>query len=203
MVKKLNLIQTKQKLIDKGLNIFTPLQFKELFGVSESSAQKFIHNYTKKGLFIKLRNGLYTFKDEEISVFQVANKIYSPSYISLETALSYYSIIPENVYSVTSVTSKPTREFNALDLSFTYSGIKRSCFCGYYLRQDDNSSFLIAEPEKALADYLYFVSLNKKNLNQRLDTAKINKRKLKEWGNLFNSPKLNTLISDICSPSRK
>lgn len=198
MVKKLNSIQTRQQLLNKGLVIFTPLQFKEFFGVSGSAAQKFIHQHTRKGLFIKLRNGLYALGNEDISVFQVANKIYSPSYISLETALSYHNILPEIVYEITSVTAKPNREFKALDLSFTYSRIKRSCFCGYYLQQDNDHSFLIAEPEKALADHLYLVSLNKRSLNQRLDTSKLNKKKMKKWGELFNSPKLKELISDLC-----
>jgi predicted transcriptional regulator of viral defense system len=198
MVKKLNSIQVREKLINKDLIIFTPLQFRELFEVSGSASQKFIHQYTKKGLFIKLRNGLYALKNENISVFQVANKLYSPSYISLEAALSYYNILPEAAYGITSVTAKPNREFVALNLSFTYSRIKRSCFRGYYLQTENDHSFLIAEPEKALADYLYLVSLNKKALNQRLDTSKLNKDKIKNWSDLFHSSKLENLISDIC-----
>ena len=42
----------------------------------------------------------------------VANKIYSPSYISLETALSYYGLIPESVYALTSVSTRKTISFN-------------------------------------------------------------------------------------------
>lgn len=198
MVKKLNSIQVREKLINKALIIFTPLQFRELFEVSESASQKFIHQYTKKGLFIKLRNGLYTLKNENISVFQVANKIYSPSYISLESALSYYNILPETTYGITSVTAKPNREFIALNLSFTYSRIKKSCFRDYYLQTENDHSFLIAEPEKALVDYLYLVSLNKKTLNQRLDISGLDKAKIKNQSDSFHSSKLENLISDIC-----
>lgn len=203
MVKKLNSIKVRGYLLEKDLTIFTPFQFKELFEVSNSAAQKFIHQHTKKDLFVKLRNGLYALKNEDISTFQVANKIYSPSYISLESALSYYNILPETTYGITSITAKPNREFIALNLSFTYSRIKKSCFCDYYLQTENNHSFLIAEPEKALVDYLYLVSLNKKALNQRLDISKLNKDKIKNWSDLFNSSKLENLISNICSPHHK
>lgn len=198
MVKKLNPIQAREILLNKGMVIFTPLQFRELFNVSKTAAQKFIHQHTQKGLFTKLRNGLYSLKDQNIPAFHIANKIYSPSYISLESALSYYNILPETVYEITSVTAKPNREFKTLDLSFTYSRIKKSVFCGYRLHKHDEHSFLMAKPEKALADYLYLVSLNKRPLNQRLDTSKINKTEMKKWINLFNSSKLEKLTFDIC-----
>lgn len=198
MVKKLNYLRVKNTLEDKKLHIFTPREFKQLFEVSESATQKFLHQYHKKGEFIKLRNGLYALKDKELSVFQVANKIYFPSYISLEAALSYYHILPETVYEITSITTKPNREFEAINLSFTYSRIKKSCFGGYLLQKENSHSFLIAEPEKALADYLYLVSLNKKSLNQRLDVNQVNQTKLKEWGEIFNSSQLTKLISELC-----
>lgn len=63
--------------------------------------------------------------------YLLANILYQPSYISLEFALSYYSLIPESVYLITSVTTKPTREFAVGKLFFSYQTIKKQAFVGY------------------------------------------------------------------------
>ena len=199
MVKKLNPIQVREKLVEKDLLFFSPRDFQALFNVSKSATQKFIHQYTKKGLFLKVRNGLYVLKDRIPPYFLLANKTYEPSYISLETALSYYGLIPETVYSVTSITTKPTREFDVLGVSFDYFKIKSSVFCGYRLQriQDSNYSFLIAEPEKALADYLYFTALDKRSLNERLDVSSLDADRVRGWADMFDQTRMNSLISDL------
>ncbi|TSC79271.1 MAG: hypothetical protein G01um101429_506 [Parcubacteria group bacterium Gr01-1014_29] len=197
MIKKLNLILVQKTLIEKGFSVFTPQEFIRLFDVSPYAAQKFIHTYTEKNFFTKLRNGLYALEGKRPPVFFIANKLYRPSYISLETALSHYSIIPEVVYSITSVTPKPTQEFSALDKSYTYTRIKQSAFQGYTAKKESDHTYLIAEPEKALADYLYLVSLGKKSWNDRFYTKDISKEKIHAYGTLFQRKNLQELIDRL------
>ena len=103
-----------------GFLIFTPREFKGIFGVKENTASLFIGRNLKSGLFVKLRNGFYAIKDSAPSLYLIANKLYQPSYVSLEKALSHYGIIPETVYAITSVTTKPTREFKSSKGVFSY-----------------------------------------------------------------------------------
>lgn len=197
MVKKLNPIIIQRELKNKGFSVFTPKEFARIFDVSAFAAQKFIHNYTQKKFFTKLRNGLYALEEKRPNLYFAANKIYYPSYVSLETALSYYSIIPEIVYSITSITTKAKREFETFGISFTYTSIKREAYQGYTAKKEDGKTFFIAEPEKALADYLYLVSLGKKSWNDRFEAKNLSKEKLAYYLDIFGRPKLKTFIAKL------
>jgi len=121
----------------------------------------------------------------------IANKLYSPSYVSLETALSDYSIIPEVAMSVTSITTKPTRRFKNKHGLFIYRAVRPEAFTGYLVRRHGTFDILIAEPEKALVDYLYFKAYRNKNYDfseARLDkdaVSRLNKKKLKKYAELY------------------
>ena len=71
--------------------------------------------WQEKGYILKLRNRWYAFNDAESSEnmeWLAANLIYSPSYISLHTALSWYNLIPEMIATTTSVTTRKTNKFS-------------------------------------------------------------------------------------------
>ena len=191
---KLNPLLVQKELKSRGLTIFTPKEFERLFGVSATSVHRFLHTYTKKQFLTKLRNGLYALEEKRPNLTFAANKIYRPSYVSLETALSHYGLIPETVYSVTSVTPKPTREFVAFGIGFIYTRIKQKAFQGYTTKREGDTTTLIAEPEKALADYLYFVSLGKKTLNDRLSIRNLDMKKVREYAKLFDRPSVLRLV---------
>jgi predicted transcriptional regulator of viral defense system len=202
--KKLNLLLVQKVLKEKGLMVFTPKELERIFGVSGTAVSQFLHAYIEKKFFSKLRNGLYSLEGERPNLYFAANKIYRPSYVSLETALSYYGIIPETVYSITSVTSKPTRNFNALGVDFSYARIKQKAFEGYTARKEGGNTVLFAEPEKALADYLYFVSLGKKTLNDRLYLKNMDMKKVRRYIELYDRPGVaRTLASALALPEQK
>ena len=203
MVKKLKQIEVEEKLKALGMAVFTPKEFRRIFNVSEAAASGFISNNLSSGLFLKLRNGFYMVKDSNPSHYFIANQLYSPSYISLETALSHYGIIPEVAHSITSVTAKAPREFNTPIGVFSYQKIKNSAFGGYYLKHINNSKALFAKPEKALADYLYFVDLKKIILNNRIELKNISKNKLIDFAKEFNRPNMKNLIEQIYDYHRK
>ena len=196
-MEKLNLLQVEQTLREKGVFLFTPLDFQRLFGVSFFSSKNFIHRHISTGLFIKARNGLYVFTENRPSKFALANKLYEPSYISFETALSYYHVIPESIYTVFSATTKASRNFDALDTQYTYHRIKRDLFFDYRVEKIDGITVSIAEPEKALVDYLYFVDLKKKSLNERIDVSSIKKKNVVKIAKLFKRRTLLKLVEMI------
>lgn len=204
MIKKLKRIEVEEKLKSIGLTVFTPQEFKDIFDMPQNIAAVFIsRNLGKGGIFIKLRNGLYMIKDAYAPPFLIANKIYEPSYVSLNAALSYYGIIPEVVYAITSVTAKTSREFVTPKGNYIYQCIKKKAFTGYGLRLIDKNNVLIAEPEKALADYLYFVDLKQISLNDRLELKNIKKSTLLGFIKLFGRPKMLKLVDHIYAEYKK
>lgn len=128
--------------------------------------------WSQKGYIIKLKNGIYAFsKDYEIiNGNEVASLIYQPSYLSLESALSFYGFIPEIVYAYVSVTGKTNRKFTNKFGNFIYRHIKSELFWGYREVKTENWRYLIAEPEKAVLDYLY---LNMAKINSSDDFENI------------------------------
>jgi len=114
----------------------------------------------RKGIIIRVKKGLYVFGEHDrkrpYSREILANLIYGPSYISLEYALQHYGLIPERVESVTSVTVGRSRKFSTPVGLFVYRMISMAAFqTGMdQVEMEDGRSYLIAVPEKALADKL-------------------------------------------------
>jgi len=204
MKRKLKPHNVIRKLKEKKMNLFTPLEFRRVFGVSNWASQWFIKTHTKEGLFLKIRNGLYMLADYPVNHYLIANRLYEPSYISFDTALSFYGIIPETIYTIISATTKTTREFKAGNVRFTYHKLKKEVFTGCKAIKYLDSTILIAEPEKALADYLYFIALKKRGLHyERLDLKKIKKDKLLGYVKLFKQPKMIKLTKKFYAEFRK
>jgi predicted transcriptional regulator of viral defense system len=117
-----------------------------------------LSQWQEKGYIKKLRRGYYMFADthlDEERLFLIANHLYSPSYVSLESALSYYGLIPEGVYSVTSISSKKTARFQTPVADFVYRNVRPQLLFGYQLKKIGGQGYKIAEIEKAVLDYLY------------------------------------------------
>lgn len=125
-----------------------------------SFPQNKIANLEREGKIIRLKRGQYIVSDkisrELISPELIANHIYGPSYVSMESALRFYGLIPEQVFSVRSMTTNRSRRFTNSIGIFEYItvneryysiGIKQQIVEGRY-------TFLIASPEKALCDMI-------------------------------------------------
>lgn len=161
-------------------------------------------HWKKKGLIVQLRKGLYVLGKEERevepSLFYVANQIFIPSYVSMESALAFYGLIPEFVAQITSVTARKTCRFENDFGVFSYQHLQPKCYRGFRVVKDENNlNFLIAEPEKAVVDFLYlnlpkFDPLKKDIFEESYrfqNCNKLSKRKIKSIANLFGSKKLN------------
>jgi hypothetical protein len=111
-----------------------------------------------KNYIRRVVNKWYCFTDwpvDEVRLFLVSNSIYSPSYVSLESALSYYGLIPEAAISVQAVSSLKTRGFNTSLGRFAYRNLKSSNLFGARLVQAGNRRACVADPGKAWLDFLY------------------------------------------------
>lgn len=189
-------LQVQETLRDKNIALFTARDIGRIFHISPENTKYFLETYTKRGLFARVKNGLYALKNDFPREEVIANALYKPSYISLEYALAKYGIIPESPYTVTSVTTKIPTSFTMKGREFSYTKIKNKAFTGYAPTKAGEHTVFIAEPEKALADYLYFVSLGKKTLNDRLDVSRVDEAKTREYAKLFCRKGLTKVLDD-------
>jgi hypothetical protein len=117
-----------------------------------------ISRLESKQLIIRIKRNLYVVSkqvhNQEISRELVANHLYGPSYVSLESALAYYGLIPERVFAMRSVCTKLRKQYETPVGHFEYVKVPEKYFqIGVNQEIIDNSySFLIASPEKALCD---------------------------------------------------
>lgn len=157
--------------------------------------------WQKKGYIKKIVNRWYIFSEVDINeplLYRISNIIYRPSYISLESALAFYHLIPEGVYTQKAISTRKTKEVNTVTGKFTYNNIKPQLFFGYSIKHAAGFPILIAEPEKAILDYLFFNSAikNKEDiLSLRINLFQFRELviqdKLTRYASLFDSATLN------------
>ncbi len=201
---RLNIISVQRFIKEKSKQIFTPLDLQRYFRVNYETARKFILRGVRKSLYLKLKKGLYASTNSPLNHYLIANHLYAPSYISFDTALSHYGIVPETVYPVTSATPRNTRQFVVGGIEYTYQKIQKEFFTGYRPVGYQGEIVLLAEPEKALADFLYFIDLKKRDFSyERLNLKRIQRTKLTDYVRLFKRPKMKRLIEKIYADFRK
>ena len=113
----------------------------------------------RQGVIIRVKKGLYVFGDSyrnrPFSRELLANWIYGPSYLSLDYALSFHHLVPERVPVATSVTPKRPKRFSTPLGEFHYRQTRAAGFSiGMDRVESGEVAFLIARPERALADKL-------------------------------------------------
>lgn len=189
-------LSVREELLARRVGVFTPLDFQRIFRTTKSRTKYFLEEHTKRGLFLRLKKGLYMLNTDPLSEEEIANLLYRPSYLSFEYALATYNLLVEMPYSVTSATTKPTRTFWVGEKTFSYFTIRREAFTGYVPVKRAERTILMAEPEKAFVDYLYFVSLGRKPKNDRLNTASLDRRKILEYADLYQRIGLDQLLRE-------
>lgn len=166
-----------------------------------------LNEWQDKDYIKKLRRGYYMFTDtqlDEEQLFLIANKLYAPSYVSLEMALSYYGLIPEGVYSITSVASRKTVKFRTPVGEFSYRNLKPQLFFGYSLQVAGKQQYKLAEMEKAVLDYLYLnpkstrrADLEEWRFEGREFLARVDLNKFNRYIKIFNNPSLERRVKQF------
>jgi hypothetical protein len=115
-----------------------------------------ISDLAKSGVLVHLKKDLYVNKKSVISKELIANHLYGISYVSFETALAYYGMIPERVYAVRSITTKRAKTFTTPLGNFEYRTVAADYFSSGVRQEviENQYIFLIAEPTKAVCDMI-------------------------------------------------
>ncbi|MFA5499533.1 MAG: hypothetical protein WC404_00460 [Candidatus Omnitrophota bacterium] len=171
-----------------------------------------LNRWQSKGLLLKLKRGIYMLnKDDrkvEPSRIFLANRLYSPSYVSLEFALNFYGLIPERAADVTCITTKKTARFKNGSGTFIYQHIKPDAFRGFKSAKDEAGlPVFIAEPEKAAVDFIYlnlrkFAKPDRELFSRSFrfqNTEKLSAKKVMFYAGLFKNPRLFIAAKEFCA----
>jgi predicted transcriptional regulator of viral defense system len=139
------------KLLSTDTPFFTLSSLQAIFNITRESARTAAYRLVERGILIRLRRDLYTLVNRKYSLFSLANALYQPSVISLETALNYWGLIVQVPQIIFSVALKSYR-YELDNTEFTYRCIEPSLFRFGQIKEED---FYIAQPEKAFLDTLY------------------------------------------------
>ncbi|QQR91331.1 MAG: hypothetical protein IPJ88_06295 [Myxococcales bacterium] len=136
----------------------------------------------RKGNLIRLRRGVYalgdSWQEKGLHPFAVANRLYMPSYVSLESALKHYDLIPERVAETSSVSRRASYTCSNVLGAFSYHWLPERLFRAGFVREvTQGHAYLIASPLKAFLDLCHlrdkgFVSLDEMVDDLRLDTGR-------------------------------
>lgn len=148
------------ELLDKVSN--EPFFKTSLLAAGENMVQLRLQlsRWVKNGKLFQLRKGLYTlappYSKNKPQSFVIANALKPASYVSLQSALAYYNLIPEHVPEITSITTQRPETIQTPLGKFTFRHVKKSLFWGFkYLEIFSHQVAFVAEPEKALFDLIY------------------------------------------------
>ncbi|CDZ81573.1 hypothetical protein BN1013_02109 [Candidatus Rubidus massiliensis] len=177
--------------------------------------REYIRRKVINGELIRLKNGFFLIRDKieteagtTIPYELVANLLYGPSYVSLEWALSFYGMIPEKVYTISSMTLGRNKLFKTSIGDFAYHALSEKCY-DVGITQKKNSdfigSFFIATPEKAIIDTISKTckGLNKYELkdelllSQRMDEeaiTQLDKKLLEQIAKVYKSRSVDNFI---------
>ena len=165
-----------------------------------------LSEWQKKGYIKKIVKGYYLFSEaniDESMLSAIANKIYKPSYISFETAMSHYRLIPESIYVITSASTRRTYLFETPMARFSYRTIKPALFFGYSMLP---GGIKMAFIEKAILDYFYINpsvrtadDFSALRINREEILSRFNKERLTDYVLRFNQKRLSKRVEQFLS----
>lgn len=139
-------------------DVFTDTEVATLVDGTPDRRYGLVKRAIANGDLIQLRRGVYClgkiYQREPLDQFELAQKIYAPSYVSVESALSHHAWIPEAVYTITSVCLKRSTTFKTPVGNFSYVRVPKFNFIGVERVHVGRTVHLMANPTKALADYI-------------------------------------------------
>lgn len=150
-----------QHFFNAPTGVFTQPEVAVAVAGSDFRRHGLVKRALANGEILDIRRGLYCltprYQKKPVNVYGLAQRVYGPSYISLETALSHHGWIPEGVYACTCVSFGRAKEFTTPLGLFSYKRVpQRTFYAGVERCVDaDGNAWFMASPAKALADYVY------------------------------------------------
>jgi predicted transcriptional regulator of viral defense system len=178
------------RLLNTESPFFTLSSLQAILCISRESARTTASRLVERGILVRLRRDLYSIVGRKYSIFSLANALYQPSVISLETALNYWGLIvqvPQIIFSV----GLGSHKCRVGDTEFVYRRMVPSLFRFGQVNKED---FFISEPEKAFLDTLYMKSKGLVELlPEDVDMDKLDEDLLKYYSRLYSKTVKNMI----------
>jgi predicted transcriptional regulator of viral defense system len=178
--------------------VFDLAFLRQFFGVGKSDEGALsvrLSRWAKAGKIAILRKGLYAVKGrEKPNALLIANRLVEPSYISGEYALSYYGLIPESVFTITSACGKSAREAKRQTAYGNFSYRQTKVMDGFERVEIGGEKIFFATPEKALVDTWHWLGgpwTVERHTEMRYDNTELLKAdRVRHWAEAYDSPRL-------------
>jgi len=181
-----------QKLDDIGKEFFSIKDLEKIFPL-DAHIKTHIKRFKDSGLILPITKGVYTFSSHPIDLERIATQIYYPSYISFESALSKYGIMNQGLNKLTLATTRHSKKMALMGIECEYCKLKQALYFGFSLM----GGIYIAEPEKAILDTLYLVSLSKRSIDySEWYLEEVNKKKIQQYAKKYN-PKVREILGKM------
>ncbi|MBN1162579.1 hypothetical protein JXA34_02435 [Patescibacteria group bacterium] len=187
----MSVIDRINRIYQSDISLLTTLDIENLLQIKTTrTLEDLIKRLIQENVLTSLEKGKYYVTSKQPSSFEIANFLYSPSYISFETALNYHGLLSQFPSEITSATLGKKTEKTVNDQVYTYSQIDKKLFTGYY----KESNYLMATKEKALFDEVYLISksIKSENILQNLDMSNFEMVKFEEFLTLLPQNSLRT-----------
>jgi predicted transcriptional regulator of viral defense system len=181
-------METYNRLKNSGKIFFKSQDIKNILAIdSRRTLDYTVKKLLDNGTLAFVEKGKFYLKDLAPEKFDIAQYLYSPSYISLESALSYRGILSQFPAETTSVTTRKPLIKDVDGYIYSYAKINKGFFFGY----DKVFDSLVATSDKAVFDYLYFISkgLKTESYLDEMDFTNVSKTKVSKYAKLLRNPK--------------
>ncbi len=163
-----------EKIRQIGKDYYTLKDLAKIWKLKKESLKVTCSRMVRKKLLLRIEKNIYILPEKFAYIDRIANQIYSPSYLSFESALSWWGVLSQAPYSLTFASSKRSKKISIGKVEIVYRHLKDDLFFGF----ENRNNLFIAEPEKAFLDLAYFVSFGRENVNlKNLAVEKLNKKK--------------------------
>lgn len=167
------------ELLRSGRKFYRIADMMKLSGLNYAASRAAAHRLAKKGLLVRIGKELFGNMMASFSPEEAACQSYLPSYLSCEYALSRHGVIDQMAVLLTAVTLRRSKKAKIGQMEVVYRHLRKNLFWGYIAEGDS----FIAEPEKALLDWLY-LSKTPPSLDE-LNWDQLDKMKLKSYAKKF------------------
>ena len=196
-----------RSLLSWPKNFISTTDLASVTGRQSNALHSLVHRaLLDKGL-VRLRRGLFLisplFSKKLADNFELSGLLYSPSFVSLQSALSYHGAIPEAVYATTCVTTRRSKVFINPLSTFSYHKVpQRNFMVGVYRIADESGVYFMATFWRAIADLIYvcrkeWPCLEAMSQDMRIETIPSgpeDKNGLKELADVYPSARTRRIL---------